>query len=319
MKWYSKIIPLFFLLLLLYPGISHGAWIWTPNTKGWLNPKHAVKDTAKEQFKHAMGFRETPDYKRAISEFNKLLRFYPNSTDAPQAQYYIGRCYQDMEEHYHAYLSYQKVIEMYPYAKNREEIIKREYDIGLLFLSGEKAKVLGVSLLPALDKSIEIFEQIVKNSPYGEYADDAQFKIGEAYKRSNRFAEATEAFGKLLEEHPKSPLKDKANYEIAQCAYLASLGSSYDQTSTDEAIEHFKGFVSGSDGSTLSEEAKKSLDILKNKKAEALYDKAHFYEKVGKNNSAAVYYRELVDNYPQSPLAAESLTRLMEIEKGSKQ
>lgn len=315
MKILYKRALLILLILLFYPSLAYSAWIWTPEIGKWINPKHAVKDTSKEQFKWAMDFYEAKDYKQAISEFDKLVRFYPNSKDASNAQYYIGRSYQDIEEYYHAYLAYQKVIEAYPYAKNREEIIKRQYDIGLLFFEGQKAKIMGVALLPAIDKAIEIFEQVVKNSPYGEYADQAQFKIGQAYKKSSRFAEATVSFQKLVEEYPKSDLLDRANYQIAQCAYLASLGSSYDQESTDTAIEKFEDFVEGAKEASLSKEARENLKTLREKKAQNLYQTASFYERTGHRNSAAIYYKELVDKYPDTSLATESVAKLMEIEK----
>jgi len=319
MKRLCRVVPLIFLILLTLSTVSYSAWIWTPETNKWINPKRAVKDTSNEQLQWGLSFYEAKDYKRAITEFNKLVQFYPNSKDAPKAQYYVGRCYGDMEEYYHAYLAYQKVIETYPYAGNREEIIKRQYDIGLLFFGGQKAKIVGVALLPAIDKAIEIFNQVVKNSPYGEYADKAQFKAGEAYKKSNRFAEATLAFQKLLDEYPKSDLANEANYQIAHCAYLASLGYSYDQETTDVAIDRFEEFVGAADGSSLSKEAKESISILKEKKAKGLYDTAHFYEKIGRRNSAAIYYKELVDKYPTSSLAKDALVRFMEIEKSSTQ
>ncbi len=300
---------------LIYPHICYGAWVWTPETGSWINPKSAVKDTAEQQFKWAMEFYEAKDYKRAVSEFERLVKFYPNSTYAPQAQYYAGRAYEDMEEYYHAYLSYQKVIEAYPYAKNRDEIIKRQYDIGLLFFNGQRAKILGVALLPAIDKSIEIFEEVVKNSPYGEYADRAQFKIGEAYKNSNRFAEAIVAFQRVVDEYPKSELSNEAEYEVAQCAYLASSGSSYDQESTDIAIERFEEFVKEEKEDSLSKEAETSLERLREKKAKGLYDTAHFYERIGHNQSAAIYYKELIDEYPDTSLAKESIAKLVEMEK----
>jgi outer membrane protein assembly factor BamD len=301
-------------IALLIPQVSYGAWIWTPETGRWFNPKHAVKDTAQEQLEWAMEFYEAGDFKRAISELKKLVEYYPNSKHAPVAQYYIGRCYEDLESYFHAYLAYQHVIEAYPHAKNREEIIKRQYEIGMLFFEGRKAKMLGLAVLPATDKAIEIFEQVIVNSPYGEYADKSLFKVGEAYKKTNRFAEAALAFQRLVEEYPSSELAQKANYEVAQCGYLASLGYSYDQEITDAAIDKFRDFIEDADSEELTQQAKDSLRKLKDKKAEGLYDTAKFYEKTGKYNSAILYYKELADKYPESPLAADAVNRQMKLE-----
>ena len=68
-------------------------WIWTPETKKFINPKYAVKDSPKEQFDWAMSFYEAKDYQRAAAEFEKLTKHYEYSEYAARAQYYVGLCY----------------------------------------------------------------------------------------------------------------------------------------------------------------------------------------------------------------------------------
>jgi outer membrane assembly lipoprotein YfiO len=315
MKKLFRLAILVSAVLFTYSSVCYSAWIWTPEAGRWFNPKGAVKDTAQEQLTYAANFYEEKSYKRAVSEYNKLVQYYPNSQHAPIAQYYIGRCYEDMESYFRAFLEYQKVIEAYPHAKNREEIIMRQHKIGVLFFDGRKAKVLGLALLPATDKAIEIFDQVIINSPYGEYADKAQFKIGESYKKSKRFAEAVLTFQELINNYPTSDLVESSNYEVAQCGYLASLGYSYDQETTDAAIEKFEDFVAESGDGALMKVAKESLNRLRERKAQGLYDTAGFYEKTGQHLSAVIYYKELVDKYPESSLAAESLNKIMKLEK----
>ncbi len=303
------------LIAVLMSPSSYAAWVWTPESKGWINPKHSVKDTSEQQLRWASGFFESGEYKMALEEFRKLVQYYPNSMHAPMAQYYVGRCHEAMESYYAAYIAYQKVIDTYPYAKNREEIIGRQYKIGMLFFEGRKAKILGLAVLPAIDRAVEVFEQVVANSPYGEHADRAQFKIGECYKKSDRYSEAALAFQKVIDNYPQSELSEAAAYEVAQCGYMASLGYSYDQKTTDAAIEKFEEFIDDAEGEGLSEEARESLKVLKEKKARALFDTAEFYERTGQRLSAVVYYKELLDNYPDSSLAAESLNRVIKLEK----
>ena len=69
------------------------------------------------------------------------------------------------------------------------------------------------------------------------------------------------------------------------------------------------------ESAALTEDARKSLGELKEKKAKGLFDIASFYEKTGKYSSATVYYKELIDKYPETSLAAESANRVMKIEK----
>jgi len=82
-------------------------WVWTPETKKFINPKYAVKDSPKEQFNWAMSFFEAKDYQRASIEFKKLTRQYEYSSYASKSQYYMGLSYEMMGKFYTAFLNYQ--------------------------------------------------------------------------------------------------------------------------------------------------------------------------------------------------------------------
>ena len=315
----KAILLLLIISIILYANNLYAYWVWTPESSKWVNPKYAVKDTAEEQFEWANHFYETADYDKAIREFDKLIRVYPNSKYASKAQYFIGHSYEDKEEYYHAFLAYQKSIDTYPHIKNREEVIAREYEIGLLFYGGQKAKILGINLLPATDKAIEIFENVASNDPYGKYADKAQFKIAECYSKDKRFGEAVMAFQKLIDEHPKSKLVEKAKYEVAHATYKASLDPDYDQEVTEEAIEEFEEFIGRNTAESLSVDAEKVLNKLKEKKAQSMFDIAQFYEKQRHFASAAVYYKEITEKYPDTSVAAEALSNYMKVEKRAKE
>lgn len=293
-------------------------WVWTPESGRFINPKYAVKDTPEEQFDLAIGFHKDGEYKRAIGEFQKLLRFYPKSELAPAAQYYIGRVYEDMEEYYSAFIAYQKTIDSYPFTEKIDEIVEQEYKIGNLFLTGQKAKILGVAILPALDKAIEIFKKVTENAPYSKHAPMAQFKIGQAYKKAGSFDEAIVEFRVLVDTYPESELVDDAKYEIAYCTYKASLKPHYDQTPTDAAIKQFEEFAEQEADETLTVEAEEALRDLKEKKAESLYEVAAFYEKRKQYQSALIYYNEVLETYPDTGCAVKALSRIRILEEKQK-
>lgn len=302
-------------LLAFFTPVSEAYWIWTPGSKKWFNPKYAPKDTPREQYDYAMQFYLAKDYAKAISEFKKLIKAYPQSELAPDAQYYIGRSYEERQEYYAAFLAYQKVIDIYPRSELTEEILERQYKIGNLYYSGQKEKLFGIALLPAIDKALEVFEKVVANSPYGKYADLAQFKLGECYKKNGQYKEAAEAFGKLVSNYPKSLLYDQAKYEVAYCTYKMSLKPNYDQEPTEEAIKEFEEFVKRGSKTETIEDAEMILIRLQEKKAESLYNAAHFYEKSKHYESAIIYYKEVVDTYPKTKWAKKAFSKITELEK----
>lgn len=295
-------------------GFAGAYWIWTPQSKGWINPKYAPKGTPREQYDWAMQFYLAKDYSRAISEFKRLIKAYPQSELAPDAQYYIGRSYEERREYYTAFLAYQKVIDTYPRSELTEEIIERQYRIGNLYFSGQKEKFLGMEIVPAIDKALEILDKVVANSPYGKYADLAQFKIGECYKKNNQFKEAAEAFSKIVSDYPKSLLYEQAKYEVAYCTYKMSLNPNYDQEPTEDAIKEYEEFIKTKDTTDTLKDAQQALVKLQEKKAASLYTTANFYERTSHYESAIVYYKEIVDNYPRTSWAKKAFNKITELQ-----
>jgi len=292
-------------------------WVWTPQTKKWINPKTAVKGIPKEQFAFAMGFYDVKNYEEAKREFRKLIRAYPKSFEAAESQYYLGRCEEAEGDLYGAFQSFQKVIDKYPFSERIQEIIERQYKIGEAFMSGTKRKALGVPL-PVEDPSIEIFMKVVENSTYGPLAAKAEYKLGLVLKGLARYYEAEDAFNKVITNYPDSEWVEAAKFQIASCRAGLSRGSDYDQGSTKEAKEQFEQFVRDHPDAVLSRDAEKNIDALREKEAQSNYAAALFYEKQAAYTSARIYYEDIINNYSESKWAAKAMERLRILDKRKK-
>ncbi|MFA5340069.1 MAG: outer membrane protein assembly factor BamD [Candidatus Omnitrophota bacterium] len=305
------------LFLSMAPSL-HAYWIWTPQTGTWINPKWAVKDTPQEQFDWAMKFFKAKDYKKAVEEFLRLVRFYPQAELAAESQYYAGQAYEALEEYEQAFYAYQKGIETYPFSKRLDEMTEREYQIAGKFYAGEKVRLWGIPTFPSVYKAIEMYQKVVDNAPYGKYADQSLFKIGECYKKARDYQQARLAFQKLVDEHPESKLSEEANFQVGLCASQASLKPSYDQSVTDEALKSIEDFAKRHPESKLTAEADKMHQSLREKKAESDYTIAEFYWKQKWYDSAGEYYKNIVTNFPDTETAKKAEERLKMIERKQK-
>lgn len=301
---------LFLIGALLYADSAYAPWIWTPETKKFVNPKNAVKDTPKEQFNWAMTFYDSRDYQRAAFEFEKLAKQYEFSDYASKAQYYVGLCYENMNKYYTAFENYQKAIDNFPHLANMDEVLARQYAIGLVYLEKPSPKVMGNDIMAPLDRAVEIFKKVVENAPYGKYAEDAQFKLGEALKKSERYEEAVQAYHKLVEDYPNSKYSTQAMYEESHCAYKASLKPAYDATATDNAIKTFEKFVDKNKDQQLAEKAGSTMRRLKDNIAQKSFDIAQFYESQGKVSAAIIYYQDVIDSYPDSSFVDKAKAKI---------
>jgi len=294
---------------------ASGFWVWTPESGKWENPKYAAKDTPEEQLAYALTFYKERDFKHGLREFKKLIKYYPLSKEAPTAQYYIGRIMEDLDKPYEAFKAYQKVIDLYPYTDYVDEVIEREYKIGEMFFLGKKVRILGPLQMPAKDKAIEIFKRVADNAPYGKYADMSIFKAGLAYKDIADYDNAIIMLKELIDEYPSSSLVDKARYQLAECSKLLSLEPDYDQTPTIVAREEFEDFIEKHPDSKMSEEAREIIDRLKYKEAQNAYKIGQFYEARHLPESAVIYYKDIIQDYPDTEWAKKARERLNEIQK----
>ena len=288
-------------------------WIWTPQSKKWTNPKYAPKESPQEQLKFAKSYYEAKDYTTAYKEFKKLVKYYVDAVEAPEAQYYMGLCLEEMTKYYEAYQAYQKIVDKYPFSTRMEDVLRQEYIVAQKLLDYRK-KMVGIDFTGE-NAAIEIFRKIVENAPYGKYAAASQYKIGLTYKAKGFFVEATDEFQKVVDEYPESEWAEPAKFQIAQCAAKSSLDASYDQTFTQEAKDKFDEFLKAHPEAELSKEAESRIVELKDKEAESNYKIAAFYEKQREYKSAKIYYDYVIKKFAHSSWAEKAYEKLQEFEK----
>lgn len=290
------------------PAVAY--WVWTPESGKWVNPKYAVKDTASDQFAYATLLYQQKEYKRAIREFRQLIHHYPRSTHASQGQYHIGLCYEAMGRFYEAFQSYQKVIDSYPYSEQIEEIIQRQYEIGNLYATGHKEKFLIWSIVPAKDKAVLIYRQVVENAPYGPIADKAQYKLGVVLQELGQFDQAQEAFATLVKNYPDSDLIEEARYQLASSAYQRALEPAYDQGAASIARREFESLAQEYPEAPIGQDAQKAAAILRTREAKKEFDAGQFYERTGRWGSALLYYESVAQQYGDTEWGPKAVARI---------
>ncbi len=306
----------FGLLLFLLLGMAspcQAGWMWTPESGKWTNPKKASKDAPEDQFAWAMTFYNQRKWDRAVEEFEKIPDNFPTSHFAAEAVYYVGMSWEEREDLAKAADAYQKLVDRYPYSDRIKDAVKQEFTIANEFASGTKIKIWGIPALSGQDKAIELYQHIVKNAPFGSYGAEAQFAIGEVYKKLGNFEDSQKAYQSVVDDYPQSDLVSKARYQIAAVSMEASKQSHSSEQYAERAIEEFEGFKNSFPDDTQAVEADESIKMLRAKKAMTQFDTAAFYEKQKKIASAKFYYQEIVGKYPETPAAAEARKRLDKI------
>ncbi|MBF0478327.1 MAG: outer membrane protein assembly factor BamD [Candidatus Omnitrophica bacterium] len=288
-------------------------WMWTPETNKWVNPKYSVKDTPKEQLDFAKGFYDSKQYPEAVRELKKLIKNYPKSRDAANAQYYIGRCYEDQGKLYSAFKEYQLVLDKYPFSEMSPEVIEREYKIGQKLMDNPNKGTILDAVAGEKYDIVKVFQTIIKNEPYGKYAAPSQYKIGLYLMGKGLTQEARDEFEKVINDYPESEWVKAAKYQIATADSKRSTKAQYDQKVTGSAVDEFKNFVKEYPDAELTQVAKDQIQELRDKEAENNFVVAEFYEKQKNYSAAKLYYEGIVTDYKDSKWAIKALRKVRDL------
>lgn len=312
----KKILTIFILFLC----ISHSAysfWIWSPKSGKWKNPAYSPKADPKLQLQEGVTFFEEGNIKRALKEFKKLIKAYPDAQDAAEAQYYLGRCYEKLDSPYRAFLEYQKLITTYPNSMRIQETLGLQFSIGESFLEWDPKKVLGVPMtIREEHPGTEIFRTIAETAPYSEYAPKALYNLGTLHVRLKRFDDAKDTFTKLIDDYPESEFVKKAKYQLAFASSQSSLDAPYDQTQTRVARGRLQDFLEKYPDDDAAEKAHGALGALKEKEARQHFEAAEFYLKQGKTESALIYYQIIVNQYPHVSVSERAQKQIKILQGG---
>ena len=308
----------------LFANIVFAYWEWSPEIGGWVNPKYYVGATSAEQWEIAMNAYKVNDYEKALREFQKVLEHFSTSTEAPEAQFMVGDCYEKLGEPYEACQSYQEVIDKYPSTSRLKEIVERQKKIADYFYNYQssgsiKEKAKGLFTMSQWEKAANIYKMAIKNYPYYEKADEIQYRIADCYMKMEKYETAGAEFEKVSSQYLDSPWLDDAEYKIGICWLNESLKSPNSEQIFEKAIKSFEEFIKKYPDSEFVDEAKKQIKQLNGKKGERIYEIAKFYEKSEDLNSAKIYYKQVIEQFPDSVWAELSKSRLNTISKNENQ
>ena len=308
-------------LLLIFTSQAFCFWIWSPKTKKVSHPSHTVKNNPEAQLSFGIDLYNNGNTNGALREFRNLLRSYPKAKEAAEAQYYLGRVYEDLGKPYEAYKNYQKVVDKYPFSERIDEIVEIEYNIAEKFLESflnKKSSVIWQEIAGREYTPVEILRSVVDNDPYGKYGPVSQYKIGVFLREIGQFSAAIVELQKVIDEHPQSEWAEAARYQIALSQADRSLKPDYDQETTRDAIQEFQDFVDEHPELDLAVDAEDQIVRLQEKEIESSFRVAEFYEKRRQFKAAKIYYQDIVDSFPRSPWASKALERLEVLRKGER-
>jgi outer membrane assembly lipoprotein YfiO len=276
-----------------------------------------TRTRAKDQLDVAQQAFDAKDFGLALKSARRTVRVWPLSDYAPQAQYLVGRSLEEKNQDEKAFKAYQELIEKYPKNANYEEVVKRQYEIANRYLAGQWFKLWGyIPFFPSMDKTVDMYQKLIKNGPYSSVAPNAQMNIGAAREKQSDYPAAVKAYESAADRyHDREKVAADAIYKAAEAYLKQAKTAEYDQNVAGQAIATYTDFMTLYPKDPRAEEAQQKIATLRTEQARGSLIVARFYEKKKQWDGALVYYNEVLVRDPQSKYAEEARRRIEEIKK----
>ncbi|MBW7899312.1 Outer membrane protein assembly factor BamD precursor [Candidatus Brocadiaceae bacterium B188] len=286
-------IPLKYILLLtcslfcLAVTPAYGKWIWSRET-GWMESPSTAITSLEQRYKYALSLLVEQKYTVAIKEFESIIRDAAQSEYAEVSQINIGRAYYLNNDFKQALKTYEKVLEKYPGTKRTEEILEREYQVGIAQMETNE------------EGAISAFEKIIEKHPLGPVASDAQVKIADCYFKLGQYEEALDAYEKFLENYPKSEWVSYVQYQIPLSKVYHEKQQERNYGLLVSAREGFEEYLVSNPRGMHIEDAKKMIQEIRVIEAEREYNIGEFYLRRKKPVAAAMYFGYVINDFPDT-------------------
>jgi len=158
--------------------------------------------------------------------------------------------------------------------------------------------------------AIENYQLVIDKYPFSPYAEDAEMKIGLAYYEMKDYAEAIGSLDDFQRMHPTSKNLDLVSYYIAM-AYFDQIGrEDQDQTKTEQALKHFEIIEQRFPEGSFAELARQNANVCREMLARHEMVVGNYYFKRANFRAAESRLAELMQKYPDTPIAPDALFEL---------
>lgn len=186
--------------------------------------------------------------------------------------------------------------------ESKQESCQQKYERGLQAYEAKKYA-----------KSITALSQVRLNCIGGfEAPDSIYYNLGLAYLAARKPSEARLEFRVIVDEYPHSVFREEALYRLGYCSFKTAPIVERDSRVIRRAMRELNQFMSEFPQSEYRDSAVVYIDSIYGILVEKEFLNAEYYTIVEKYESAVIYYKSIIDDYPLSPRVSEAKLLLAE-------
>src|SRR5450755_3351180 len=150
------------LALAFATSLAQATLVWRPG-EGWSDESggDVSASSSRDQLELAHKLEAQGQRDSALKAYKGLLRRWPLSFFAPEAQYRVGKILEDEADFASAFKAFQTMVAKYPSSDYFAQALNEQYRIANLYLAGEPQRIWKIPLGPSMDKTIDMYQRII--------------------------------------------------------------------------------------------------------------------------------------------------------------
>jgi len=285
--------------------------------KAWSMWFSLHRGTAQEQLAFAYQERKEGRLNHARKCLEALVREWPTTKEAAEAQLEIARIQEARSKFDQAFEEYQYLLIHYAGNCPYEKILETQYKLANLLLHDNRS-MFGW-LLSGNDIVRERFEVIVRNAPRSDLAPECMLIIAGLRVSDDELDEAVKVYDGLLNRYPTSKQAPDAAYLAAKCRYDLAKRNQSNEARCRDAVAFLRAIRTRMPAHPRRAEINAWHTEMTDLLIDQNYRNARFYDTKHRNVSAAkAAYQRFLSEFGSSKYAEEIRQRLAVLEAAQK-
>ncbi len=300
-----------------------------PETKkkhqlAWWESARPAQPTAAAQLAYANELQASGHLIKASRQYRAITYAWPQSPEAPLAQYNYAQLLERRGKPESAFEEYQYLLESYAGFVPYEEILERQY--GIADRRATQPRRFLFFSYHAPEEAIPLFEILIRNAPRWQRAAEMQFRIARIYEKNKQYAAALDEYSLYQQKYPLSPLMESAAFGHAKSAYQYSKENFNALELRQHAEAILISFLERYPNSEMAGQAQTYLQDLQMAQAATLYKQALSYERSTRSvfsskekqalmMAARLCYQRVILEYPLSRWTETARARINRLDQ----
>ena len=281
---------------------SQAWWIFGKKEKEWkkLDPtqQNAMAESA---YHEGLSSYQNGDYSDAEDIFEDIYKEYPGSKYAPDSLFLLAKISKQEQDWDKTYAACQRLLTYYPDYGKFDELIQMQFEVAEAYETGKGVKFLWLIPTRNLDRALAIYESVIANAPYSDWAPIALMRVAIIHKMRKKTILAADALDRLINNYPDCLATADAYLQLAETYNQQVDGPEYDQGCTREAISYYQTFMILFKDNPAIARGEKGLEKMNDIHAKSKLVMGEYYFKSQDDYRAAkVFFNQAITLAPES-------------------